>query len=99
MMLAPLVMAALARARTSQTAGATAATAGAAGTGSVGDVLQREQSHIERQVPGLGGLTSILDRDGDGQIADDIANLAVGGLGGSGGGLGGMLGDILGDRR
>jgi hypothetical protein len=92
MMLAPLVMAALARARTSQ---------GAAG-GSAGAVLQREQSNIERQVPGLGGLASILDRDGDGQIADDIASLAagrLGGLGGAGGGLGSVLGGILGDRR
>ena len=89
MMLAPLVMAALARARTNQ-----------AGTGaSAGAVLQREQSNLERQVPGLGGLASILDRDGDGQIADDIASLAAGRLGGSGGGLGGLLGGLLGDRR
>lgn len=83
MMLAPLVMAALARARKQEP------DAG----GSAGAVLQREQSHIERQVPGLGGLASILDRDGDGNIADDIANLAAGRLGGLGGGLGGMLGE------
>jgi hypothetical protein len=97
MMLAPLVMAALARSRMGQ---------GAAGA-SAGPVLQREQSNIERQVPGLGGLASILDRDGDGQIADDIANLAAGSLGGlgglggtsGGGGLGSVLGGILGDRR
>jgi len=93
MMLAPLVMAALARARTSQ--------AGAAG--SAGPVLQREQSNLERQVPGLGGLASILDRDGDGQIADDIASMAAGSLGGlggtSGGGLGSVLGGLLGGRR
>jgi hypothetical protein len=94
MMLAPLVMAALARARTSQ---------GAAGA-SAGPVLQREQSNLERQVPGLGGLASIFDRDGDGQIVDDIASMAagrLGGLGGSGGGgLGNVLGGLLGgDRR
>ena len=91
MMLAPLVMAALARARSSQ--GAAAASAG--------PVLQQEQSTIERQVPGLGGLTAILDRDGDGQIADDIANLAAGRLSGLGstGGLGNVLGGLLGDRR
>ena len=94
MILAPIVMAALARARNSQ-GGANA---------SAGSVLQREQSHIERQVPGgLGGLASILDRDGDGQIADDIANLAagqLGGRGGSGGGLGNILGGLLGgDKR
>ena len=92
MMLAPLVMAALARARS---------TPGAA-TASAGSVLQREQSNIERQVPGLGGLASILDRDGVGQIADDIANIAasrLGGSGGAGGGLGSVLGGLLGDRR
>ena len=91
MMLAPLVMAALARARSSQ---------GAAGA-SAGPVLQQEQSTIERQVPGLGGLTAILDRDGDGQIADDNANLAAGRLSGLGstGGLGNVLGGLLGDRR
>ena len=92
MILAPLVMAALARVRSTQ---------GAAGA-SAGSVLQREQSNIERQVPGLGGLASILDRDGDGEIADDIANLAagrLGGLGGAGGGLGNILGGLLGDRR
>jgi hypothetical protein len=93
MMLAPLVMAALARARTSQ----------AGSGGSAGAVLQREQSNLEKQVPGLGGLASILDRDGDGQIVDDIASLAAGRLGGlggaSGGGLGSVLGGIFGDRR
>ena len=91
MMLAPLVMAALARARTTQ------ADAGA----SAGAVLQRERSNIERQVPGIGGLASILDRDGDGHIADDIASLAAGKLGGtaSSGGLGGLLGGLFGEKR
>ena len=87
MILAPIVMAALARARSNQ----------GAANASAGSVLQREQSNIERQVPGgLGGLASILDRDGDGQIADDIANLAAGRLGGLGGSGGGGLGSILG---
>ena len=93
MMLAPIVMAALARARSSQ----------GAANASAGSVLQREQSSLDRQVPGgLGGLASILDRDGDGQIADDIANLAAGKLGGLGGsgGLGNILGGMLGgDKR
>jgi hypothetical protein len=68
-------------------------------------VLRTEQSNLERQVPGIGGLTSILDRDGDGQIIDDIASMAAGRLGGglggtSGGGLGNVLGGLLGgDRR
>jgi len=91
MILAPIVMASLARARSAQGANASA-----------GSVLQTEQQHMERQVPGLGGLASILDRDHDGSIADDIANLATGSLGklgGTGGGLGNVLGGILGDRR
>jgi hypothetical protein len=88
MILAPIVMASLARARSAQGANASA-----------GQVLQSEQQHIERQVPGIGGLASILDRNHDGNIADDIANLAGGQLGGLGGGLGSVLGGILGDRR
>ena len=48
MILAPIVMASLARARSAQGANASA-----------GSVLQTEQQHIERQVPGLGGLASI----------------------------------------
>ena len=96
MILAPIVMAALARARNQQ--GNTNASAGT--------VLQQEQARMEKQVPGgLGGLASILDRDGDGNVIDDIAGLAAGrlgstgGAGGAGGGLGGMLGGLLGDRR
>jgi len=89
MILAPIVMASLARARSAQGANASA-----------GQVLQREQQHIERQVPGIGGLASILDRNHDGSIADDIANIAGGQLGSlGGGGLGSVLGGVLGDRR
>lgn len=88
MILAPIVMASLARARAAQGANASA-----------GAVLQNEQQNIERQVPGIGGLASILDRNHDGNVADDIANLAAGRLGGLGGGLGSVLGGILGDRR
>ena len=88
MILAPIVMASLARARTAQGANVSA-----------GQVLQQEQQHIERQVPGIGGLASILDRNHDGSIADDIANMAGGQLGGLGGGLGSVLGGLLGDRR
>ena len=88
MILAPIVMASLARARSAQGANASA-----------GQVLQQEQQHIERQVPGIGGLASILDRNHDGSIADDIANMAGGQLGGLGGGLGNVLGGLLGDRR
>ena len=88
MILAPIVMASLARARAAQGTNASA-----------GAVLQNEQQHIERQVPGIGGLASILDRNHDGNIADDIANIAGGRLGGLSGGLGNVLGGILGDRR
>jgi hypothetical protein len=88
MILAPIVMASLARARSAQGANASA-----------GQVLQTEQQHIERQVPGIGGLASILDRNHDGNIADDIANLAGGQIGSLGGGLGNVSGGILGDRR
>ncbi|HTK51921.1 MAG TPA: DUF937 domain-containing protein [Gemmatimonadaceae bacterium] len=92
MILAPIVMASLARARNAQGANASA-----------GQVLQQEQQHIERQVPGIGGLASILDRNHDGSIADDIANIAGGQAGGLGGmlegGLGKVLGGLLGDRR
>ena len=88
MILAPIVMASLARARSAQGANASA-----------GQVLQNEQQHIERQVPGIGGLASILDRNHDGNIADDIANMAGGQLGGLGGGLGNVLGGIFGERR
>jgi hypothetical protein len=88
MILAPIVMASLARARSAQGANVSA-----------GQVLQREQQHIERQVPGIGGLASILDRNQDGSIADDIANMAGGQLGGLGGGLGSVLGGMLGERR
>jgi hypothetical protein len=88
MILAPLVMASLARARSAQGANASA-----------GQVLQSEQQNIERQVPGIGGLASILDRNHDGNIADDIANMAGGQLGGLGGGLGSVLGGIFGNRR
>jgi hypothetical protein len=88
MMLAPIVMAGLARARSAQGAGASA-----------GSVLQGEQANIERQVPGIGGLASILDRNHDGNVADDIANIASGQLGGMTGGLGGMLGGLLGEKR
>ena len=92
MILAPIVMAGLARARAAHGANASA-----------GAVLQGEQQHMERQVPGIGGLASILDRNHDGSIADDIANMASGQLGGSAGGLGGglgsILGGLLGDKR
>jgi len=58
---------------------------------------------------GLGGLASMLDRDGDGQILDDLAGMVTGRMtgGGSGAGagagksgcLGTLLGGLLGGKR
>lgn len=44
----------------------------------VAEVLNREQREIETRAPGMsgGGLSAILDRDGDGEIADDLAGAA-----------------------
>lgn len=54
--------------------------------------------------PGLGGLASLIDRDGDGNILDDIAGFlgpALGGGSAPGGGglLGGLLGGLFGKKR
>lgn len=48
---------------------------------------------------GLGGLARMLDRDGDGQILDDLAGMVAGGMTGggtSGSGKSGCLGTLLG---
>jgi len=86
MLLAPIVMAALARRKQQQGVDA----------GGLGGMLATEREDLQRRNPQLGGLASMLDRDGDGSIVDDLGKLAGGG--GAGGGLGGMLGGILGGR-
>lgn len=53
---------------------------------------------------GLGGLAALIDRDGDGNILDDIAGFlgpALGGGASSGGGglLGSLLGGLFGKKR
>ena len=53
---------------------------------------------------GLGGLAALIDRDGDGDILDDIAGFLSPALGGGtstgkGGLLGGLLGGLFGKRR
>ena len=51
---------------------------------------------------GLGGIASIIDRDGDGNILDDVAGMLFQGSGASSGGsgiLGKLLGGLLGGRR
>ena len=90
MLLAPIVMAALAKQKQQR----------GVDSGGLGGMLAGEREELQRSNPQLGGLASMLDRDGDGSIVDDLAKMAGGrgGAGGAGGGLGGMLGGILGGR-
>ena len=82
--LAPIVMAALARKQQTRPATADQAPAGA---GSLPDVLQQEAQDAQQRAPsGLGGLMGMLDRDGDGNPLNDLARMA------GGRGLGGLLG-------
>ena len=87
MVLAPIVMAALARRQ--QAAPATADQVPApVNPGALPDVLNREAQEAQKRVPGgLGGLIGMLDRDGDGNPLNDLGRM----MGGKGG-LGGMLG-------
>jgi hypothetical protein len=92
--LAPLVLGALARARSS--ASPSSRTEAASG-GGLGDLLGGALGRMQGSNPGLGGLLGgLLDADGDGSIADDLLEK---GLGGGGGGLGDLLGGVLGGRR
>ncbi|HEX2223796.1 MAG TPA: DUF937 domain-containing protein [Thermoanaerobaculia bacterium] len=52
--------------------------------GGLGEILagERRQAQQKAQQSGLGGLGGLLDRDGDGDILDDLAGLAGGFLGG-----------------
>lgn len=76
-LLAPIVMAALARRKQQQ---------GVDAQGLPG-LLGNERRHIEQTLPQqlpqarAGGLGGLLDLDGDGQVMDDLANLAGGLLG------------------
>jgi hypothetical protein len=80
MILAPIVMAALARKQgQTRTADAPQADAG----GGLGDVLKRESEEAAQRAPGgLGGLMGMLDRDGDGNPLNDLGKL--GGMFGGG---------------
>ncbi|MEK9507378.1 DUF937 domain-containing protein [Gemmatimonadota bacterium Y43] len=71
-MVAPLVMGQLGRQRRS----------GGLDAGGLGDLLQRETQAVTRDAPALGGLAGLLDRDGDGSIADELGGIAKGILGG-----------------
>ena len=46
--------------------------------GSLPSVLEQEREVAERSQPGLGGLASILDADGDGSIIDDVIGKITG---------------------
>ncbi len=61
--------------------------------GGLGSLLGTERRQAEATSPGLGGLASILDSDGDGSIVDDVIDLTKGG--GSKGGIGSILGRLL----
>lgn len=93
-LLAPIVMGYLAKQK--QTQGLDDA--------GLGSMLNKERQEVEAKSPGLGGLGSILDADGDGSVIDDVMDMATGGKQDAGqqsggkGGLGGLLGKILGGR-
>ncbi|HVS64139.1 MAG TPA: DUF937 domain-containing protein [Thermoanaerobaculia bacterium] len=65
MMLAPIVMSALAKAKQGKNLDG----------GGLSDLLGQQRSRIEQRTPQMkGSLLDLLDRDGDGSIADDIAS-------------------------
>lgn len=68
-MLAPVVLGALGKAQRSKGLDASG----------LASLLGNERDHMERSAPGgMGLLGKILDTDGDGQIADDVAKLGSG---------------------
>jgi hypothetical protein len=91
MVLAPIVMAALARRQQAhqeqQVPVPGSATPTAPGSPALPDIVQREAQEAQQRAPtGLGGLLGMLDRDGDGNPLNDLGRIA------GGGGLGGLLG-------
>jgi hypothetical protein len=71
-MLAPIVMAALGRMKQEK----------GLDSSRLPEVLKKSTSRLQKDVPEAGGLASILDSDGDGQIADDIARIGSSMIGG-----------------
>ena len=73
MMLAPIVMAYLGRRKREEGLGADG----------LGETLQQERQRMEQPESGFGGmLGQLFDQNGDGSVADDIARMAPGVLGG-----------------
>ena len=73
MMLAPIVMAYLGRRKREE----------GLGPDGLGNVLQQERQRMEQPESGFGGmLGQLFDQNGDGSVADDIARMAPGVLGG-----------------
>ena len=64
-MLAPMVLAYLGRAKREKGLDA----------GGLGSVLTRERENMGAKHPGMGGLISMLDRDGDGSVVDDVGGM------------------------
>lgn len=68
----------------------------------MGQLLKKRQSASDGQGGGLGMIGSLLDRDGDGNVLDDLGGMLFkGGLGSLAGGStkSGCLGMLLGGRR
>ena len=63
-MAAPIVMAVLGKQRRQKQLDA----------GGLGDLLQQQHREVQQRAPQLGGLARLLDADGDGSVADDIAS-------------------------
>jgi hypothetical protein len=76
-MLAPIVMGALGRQRRQQNLD----------VGGLSNFLGAERQQMEASAPAAGMLGKLLDQDGDGSVADDIAKLG-----------GGLLGNLFGKR-
>ena len=91
MVLAPIVMAALARRQQAHQEQEVPLPGTAVppqpGPAGLPDILEKEAQEAQQRAPtGLGGLIGMLDRDGDGNPLNDIGRLASGGLGGMLGG-------------
>jgi hypothetical protein len=83
MLLAPLVLGYLSRARQQQGNAGNAGNAAAPGSGGITDILNGERTHIEQAHPEHRGILNwILDRNHDGKILDDVTSMAGGLLGG-----------------